>query len=105
MSGTLLPCDVSDVSDVRGPIVSNVTNVTGPAPRPLAAERRIVVTVLPGDLVDRVNASRALGVSPKTLANWQALMVGPEPRRMNGRVRYVWSDVQAFAAGSAVQHG
>lgn len=59
----------------------------------------VVVTVLPGNRVDRKNAAKALGLSTKTMACWGREGRGPRPFRVGGRVFYRWSDVERFAAG------
>jgi len=63
------------------------------------------VVVLPGGQMDRKNAARAMGKSPKTLSEWSRLGIGPAPFKIGGRVHYRLIDVQAFCAGEAVQHG
>ncbi len=59
----------------------------------------VQVTVLPGGWIDRKNAARALGRSPRTLEAWSRSGIGPTPRKVQGRVVYRWPDVQAFGAG------
>ena len=58
------------------------------------------VVVLPDDRVDRKNAALALNRSPKTMAEWSRLGLGPRPFAVGGRIFYRWSEVQAFASGS-----
>ncbi len=62
---------------------------------------QVKVRVLPGDRVDRRNAAAALNRSPKTLAEWKRLGIGPRAFLVGGRVFYRWSEVQAFAQGKA----
>lgn len=87
------------------PEVSNGTSGTSPLPLPACNERQPFVTVLAGGFVDWADAARGIGIAPKTLSNWQALKVGPRPRLVHGRVRYVWAEVLAFGAGEAVSNG
>jgi hypothetical protein len=62
---------------------------------------QIRVRVLPGNRVDRKNAAAALNRTPKTLAEWKRLGLGPRSHMIGGRVFYNWSEVQAFANGEA----
>lgn len=62
---------------------------------------QVRVMVLPSGRVDRKNAAKALGRTPKTLAEWKRLGIGPRAHLVGGRVFYEWSDVQAFARGEA----
>ena len=63
------------------------------------------IVVLPGGQMDRKNAARAMGKSPKTLSEWSRLGIGPAPFKIGGRVHYRLADVQAFCAGGAVPRG
>jgi hypothetical protein len=65
---------------------------------------RIGVLVLPDGSLDRWNASRFLGRSTKTLAQWKMRGKGPPcTRDAAGRCWYQLSDLVAFkAAGKAV---
>ncbi|WP_419816138.1 DNA-binding protein [Glacieibacterium sp.] len=63
---------------------------------------QVKVRVLPDDRVDRLNAALALNRSPKTLAEWRRLGIGPRAFNVGGRVFYRWSEVQAFGAGEKV---
>lgn len=47
--------------------------------------------------VSRKDAAAALGKSPKTLAEWACKGVGPQPRKIGGRVFYDWAEVRNFA--------
>ncbi len=60
------------------------------------------IVVFPDDRVDRKNAAVALGLSPKTLAEWRRVSKGPRAFNVGGRVFYRWSEVQAFAAGEQI---
>lgn len=62
---------------------------------------QVKVIILPDGRIDRENAAKALGFSPKTLAQWQWKGIGPRARRVGGRVFYDWADIQAFQRGEA----
>jgi len=51
---------------------------------------------LPDGRVDRRNAARYLGLSPKTLAQWACEGRGPKALRVGGRVFYFVDDLDAF---------
>lgn len=36
--------------------------------------------------------------SPKTLANWRSLEIGPPYHKVNGRILYDWRDVRSWLA-------
>ncbi|MEO5775038.1 MAG: helix-turn-helix domain-containing protein [Sphingomicrobium sp.] len=57
------------------------------------------VVVLPDGRVDRFNAARFLGRSPKTLADWQTKGRGPRSRMVGGRRFYDLNELQEFAQG------
>jgi hypothetical protein len=57
------------------------------------------VRVLPDGRVARKDAAKALGLQPKTLAEWKRLGTGPKSRLVGGRAFYDWAEVQAFARG------
>lgn len=59
------------------------------------------VIVLPDGRLDRQNAARFLGYSPKTLADWQTKGLGPGSRMVGGRRFYDIDDLQNFAQGKA----
>ena len=59
------------------------------------------VVVLPDGRMDRHNAARFLGRSPKTLADWQTKGLGPRSRMVGGRRFYDLSELQQFAQGKA----
>ena len=59
----------------------------------------VKVRVLPGNRVDRANAAKAMGRTPKTLAHWKSLGIGPRPIIVGGRIFYDFSEVQAMASG------
>jgi len=65
----------------------------------LAEVDQVKVTVLPDGRVDRKNAAKALGLQPKTLAEWKRLGKGPRSFRVGGRCFYRWDDVRGFASG------
>jgi len=61
----------------------------------------VTVKVLPGGRdgkgkVDRHNMALALGKTPKTMAEWKRLGIGPQQYHVGGRVFADWSDVQAY---------
>jgi len=62
---------------------------------------RVKVLVLPDGRMDRNNAAKALGLQPKTLAEWKRIGKGPRSFMVGGRCFYRWEDVQAFARGEA----
>jgi hypothetical protein len=62
---------------------------------------QVRVRVLPDGRLDRKNAAAFLGRTPKTLAEWKRLGVGPNCRLVGGRAFYDWADVQAYARGEA----
>jgi hypothetical protein len=62
---------------------------------------QVRVRVLPGNRVDRKEAAKALNRTPKTLAEWKRLGVGPRSFMVGGRVFYDWPEVQAFGRGEA----
>ena len=59
------------------------------------------VVILPSGKVNRQNAAKALGRTPKTLAEWARLGIGPRPQNIQGRIFYEWSEVQAFMGAGA----
>lgn len=61
----------------------------------------VTVTVLPDGRVDRRNAARYLGLTTKTLANWQHNGYGPRSRLVGARRFYNIEDLRAFASGEA----
>ncbi len=55
--------------------------------------------VSPTGMISRKHAAKALGVKPKTMCEWGAKGLGPQPVRVGGRIFYRWGQVQAFAQG------
>jgi hypothetical protein len=55
--------------------------------------------VSPAGMISRKHAAKALGVKPKTMCEWGAKGLGPEPVKVGGRIHYRWAEVQAFAQG------
>lgn len=54
-------------------------------------------------LVPPASVAEFLHKSPKTLANWRSLDIGPRFYRLEGgEVRYDWADVRAWLAGQRV---
>ena len=54
------------------------------------------VVILPSGKVNRENAAKAMGRTPKTLAEWARLGIGPRPQNIQGRIFYDWAEVQAL---------
>lgn len=59
------------------------------------------VRVLPDGRVARADAADFLGRTPKTLAEWSRLGLGPRPRRVGGRIFYFLRDLEAFVANGS----
>lgn len=59
------------------------------------------VLILPDGRLDRSNTARFLGLSPKTLSEWQRLGKGPASRKVGGRRFYQLEDLKAFVAEKA----
>lgn len=57
----------------------------------------VKVLVLPDGRLNRANAALYLGRSPKTLAEWTRLGLGPKSFLVGGRRFYQLSDLQRFA--------
>lgn len=76
---------------------------------PLAMERggemsesyinQIEIDVLPGNRIDRKNAAKILGRSPKTLAKWKCENIGPRPIHVGMLVFYDLEEVMQMARG------
>lgn len=62
----------------------------------------IKIDVLPDGRVKRRDAARFLGVSPKTMAEWQSHGKGPQSRLVGGRRFYQLTDLQSFVGGASV---
>lgn len=58
---------------------------------------QVKVQVLPDGRMSRANAALYLGRSPKTLAEWTRLGLGPKSFLVGGRRFYHLSDLQRFA--------
>lgn len=52
---------------------------------------------------DSNNAARALGKSAGTLANWRTLGVGPAFFRVDGRVYYLFAELEAYGRGETAK--
>lgn len=63
------------------------------------------VRVLPGGRLDRANAASFLGKTPKTLAEWQRIGIGPQSFLVGGRRFYRLDDLQAYADGEKPVRG
>jgi hypothetical protein len=60
---------------------------------------QLVARVLPDGRVNREQAARYLGITPKTLAHWQLAGKGPASMLVGGR-RFYWKrDLDAFIRG------
>lgn len=59
------------------------------------------VVVRPDGAVDRKGASVILNKTPKTLANWALLGIGPRSWLVGGRRHYDYAECVAFARGEA----
>ncbi|MGB3379088.1 MAG: DNA-binding protein [Allopontixanthobacter sediminis] len=57
------------------------------------------VRVLPGGRLDRANAARLLGKTPKTLAEWHRRGVGPRSFLVGGRRFYLLDELSLYANG------
>lgn len=57
---------------------------------------QIRVKILPDGRVARSEAARFLGLQPGTLATWGGKGLGPQPRRVGGRIFYYLRDLEAF---------
>ena len=55
------------------------------------------IHISPMGLVSRKDAATALMIKPKTLCEWAAKELGPEPIKLGGRIFYRWNDLKAFA--------
>lgn len=66
-----------------------------------AAVQQVKVIVLPSGKVDRENAAKALGRTPKTLADWALKGIGPKPHNIGGRIFYDWAELQEFMGAKA----
>lgn len=61
---------------------------------------QVKVQVLPDGRLNRENAARYLDKSPKTLAEWQRLGLGPSSVLVGGR-RFYWLDeLRTYAVGN-----
>lgn len=56
----------------------------------------VQVRVLPDGRVSRADAAAFLGYTPKTLACWSSLGLGPLPRKVGGRIFYLLKDLEAY---------
>lgn len=57
------------------------------------------VQILPDGRMDRVNAARYLGKTPKTLAEWHRLGIGPSSFLVGGRRFYQFDELKSYATG------
>jgi hypothetical protein len=58
------------------------------------------VFIHPDGRMDRKNAARYLGCSPKTLADWAMKGQGPEYVMLGGRAFYFLADMQAWISAA-----
>lgn len=61
----------------------------------------VKIVVLPDGRVDRVNAARFIGLTPKTLAEYHRLGKGPASRKVGGRRFYQIEDLRTFVGSEA----
>lgn len=66
----------------------------------MSSIEQVKIMIDPLGRVDRKNAAKALGRKPKTLADWHSRGLGPKGFKVQGRVFYLWSDIEAFARGN-----
>ena len=66
---------------------------------PTDAIEQVKVRVLHDNRVDRRNAAKAFGRTPKTLAEWKCKGIGPRPINVGGRVFYDFNEVMEMARG------
>ena len=59
----------------------------------------VKVRVLPDGRVNRANAALILDKTPKTLAQWASMGIGPRVRKVGGRVFYDVEECLAMARG------
>ena len=57
------------------------------------------VQIRAGNKVSRDDCAKAINRTPKTLAEWSRLGIGPRPHNIGGRIFYDWDDVQTFMRG------
>ena len=62
----------------------------------------VKVRVLPDGRLDRPNAAKYVGRSPKTLAEWARLGLGPRSFLVGGRRYYHLSELQRFTKDQSV---
>ena len=60
---------------------------------------QVQVRVLPDGRVDRVNAAKYLNRTPKTLAEWHRLGIGPRSHLVGGRRFYMLEELRQYATG------
>lgn len=61
---------------------------------------RVRIRVTPDGRVNRRDAALFLGKSPKTLAEWMRLGLGPKSHLVGGRRFYSLEDLRGYADGS-----
>ncbi len=59
----------------------------------------IHVRILPGNRVSRRDASKLLGVSVGTMANWACKGIGPRAKRLANRAFYDVTELEKFRDG------
>ena len=60
---------------------------------------QVRVRVLPDGRLDRANAAKLLGRTPKTLAEWFRLGIGPTSFLVGGRRFYRLDELRSYANG------
>ena len=56
----------------------------------------VSIRILPDGRMSRADAAAFLGRSPKTLADWSRIGLGPRPRKVGGRIFYYLRDLEAY---------
>jgi hypothetical protein len=65
---------------------------------PGEAFERVPVQIYPDGRLDRENAARYLGRTPRTLEMWAWRRKGPQPHNIGGRVYYFLRDLDNYIA-------
>ncbi len=67
------------------------------------ALEHVHVRILPDGRMTRQDAARYLGMSPKTMAQWQLYKKGPRSVRVGGRRFYFQAELDAFIRGETAE--
>jgi len=71
----------------------------------MEAVEKVHVQILPDGRLDRANAAIYLGRSPKTLAEWGRLGLGPRSFLVGGRRFYRLDDIKVFVNAKSFREG